>query len=876
MKVLRGILILIVTVSLLINTSCSNNSNIENDNKSKLVIYVMENDTGLRKVIKQYNDNHKECTIQEKIYFGDQYEKYSQDMQSRLSAGIQPDIVVASPNRLPMLSKYIESGTFSNLDELFNSDKSINKDDYFAQVMNYGIYKSNRYLVPLSYSIDALFSTRNIMQKGKINSLNSEVSWEDISQVSINQNKGSYLLSNLNFSSLIRGLGTDVIDIENKRVNLDSTTVKDAIKLYKSIDKSVLPQNEFNEKIKNGDISLLLKNGNAIFLNSAITPQNLWYNYLSFNTAVQPEVYAVNVSDKKIPPKVGSFAAINSNCTNKKEAYEFISMLLSMDYQLEDSLNGIPVSKSAYEQKKDECLKGNNGSKSGGGGGSKINASMKKLLSTFDEYIAKLDVCKLEDYQIYSVIDDRVREGISNKETDESISKALQEVVEKYFKEALTPEAPIENKAVTADNSEKAIASDNTVKAKLSITYMDYDKHTQNALRKSKELYPGIEFTETVFEFARSKEMETKLSTELMAGAGPDIIVFNNNMFNSLSKVADSGTFTDLNELINKDEEFNKSDYYENIFDCGIYKSKRAYIPLNYSIPHFKTTALTLKKNNIVIGESGLTFDSLHGVASDFLKNRQDEDKYLLYATITLPSMMQSSGIKFIDTENHKSNFNTKEFITILKTYKEICPAVAPFDICMKYKSVADMIKEDKIVMKFDSAGDSPESMSKVNSEYKGTIGNDMDIIPIGNKGVYYATPGDLVGINSNCKNKEAAFKILKIMLSKDLQKSTDSYGINNINFSLPINKHAYNEDIRNYLLSSDTAFGSGYSGVNLPKRLAQTLGMMIEKAKPAEIMDIEIQNMLIEAWMDYLEGTKTPEQTAKIIDDKVSIYLNE
>ncbi|MHB8063669.1 MAG: hypothetical protein ACYDG2_13725 [Ruminiclostridium sp.] len=59
-------------------------------------------------------------------------------------------------------------------------------------------------------------------------------------------------------------------------------------------------------------------------------------------------------------------------------------------------------------------------------------------------------------------------------------------------------------------------------------------------------------------------------------------------------------------------------------------------------------------------------------------------------------------------------------------------------------------------------------------------------------------------------------------------------------------------------------------------RKLADKQEMMIEKAETVEMIDIEIHNIVHEVLEDYLKGKKTAEQTVKIIDDKVSIYLKE
>jgi ABC-type glycerol-3-phosphate transport system substrate-binding protein len=740
--------------------------------------------------------------------------------------------------------------------------------------MNYGIYKGKRYLIPLSYTIDALFTSKGLLEEKGIDNLSQDIRWEDISKLSEgyqkNQGVKSYLLPYLSFSSVLKGLDSTTIDIENKTSRLTSDSAKNALELYKTIFNSVLPESELSKKASNGDISALLNNGDIVFSNAAISgPQMLWYNYLSFKAEVQPEVYAVKNSNNKVPSNIDLFAAISSKCTNKEAAYEFISMLLSNDNQTKMELYGIPVCKTAYKEKKDKCIKGtkdNTGSQGGRGGGLKTDDSIKLLFAHIDDIISDLDACKIEDNQIGSTLDSKVTESISKNDTDENILKLLAQEVDKYFKEGLKP---------ANAKSGNSKVSDASKKAKLSIFYMDYNHSTKNALRKSRDLYPEIEFDETVFENAKFEEMNTKLSTELMAGEGPDIIVFDTSIFSSLYKVANSGIFTDLNQLISNDKEFSKSDYYENIFDCGIYNNKRVFIPLEYSVPLLRTTDATLIENNINVNKEGITLESLSNLAKSFNQSKH-KSKNLLYCNFGFSNMMNISGIDFVDYKNKKTNYNTKEFIKLLKDYKDVYPSIASDDTCVKYKSYVDMTKDSQIVFGVDPCNESPQGLWSLNSWYKAVAGQDMQIIPLVNNGTGYARIGNCVGINSNCKNKEAAFKILKIMLSKDLQKDQDSYGNNNIKTFLPINKQAFTEGMEFFMENTDHGFSGEHPLVPLPKEIADKITMVVDKVQPAQLVDTGIRKIINESVENYIKGNVSAEQTAKAIDEKVTLFLNE
>ena len=86
-----------------------------------------------------------------------------------------------------------------------------------------------------------------------------------------------------------------------------------------------------------------------------------------------------------------------------------------------------------------------------------------------------------------------------------------------------------------------------------------------------------------IVEFDSEDTMLTKISTEIMAGKGPDIISLNQKL--PFEKLIDNGSFADIDELAElykSDIDF--EDYNSTIMDCGIYNGKRyikhiAYCP---------------------------------------------------------------------------------------------------------------------------------------------------------------------------------------------------------------------------------------------------------------------------------------------------------
>ncbi len=96
-----------------------------------------------------------------------------------------------------------------------------------------------------------------------------------------------------------------------------------------------------------------------------------------------------------------------------------------------------------------------------------------------------------------------------------------------------------------------------------------------------------IQYKINVVEFDDMKEMASRLSTEIMAGKGPDIITSGELSLLSLSteKLIKQGVFANIDDIISNSEDKDKlklSDYNSNILDAGVYDGKRYFIPVTF------------------------------------------------------------------------------------------------------------------------------------------------------------------------------------------------------------------------------------------------------------------------------------------------------
>lgn len=435
----------------------------------------------------------------------------------------------------------------------------------------------------------------------------------------------------------------------------------------------------------------------------------------------------------------------------------------------------------------------------------------------------------------------------------------------------------------TMDN-EKTMQTKDNENTTLSIYYRNEDYYVERALGLFRSKYPEIKIDAKPVPDAVIKDNMPKMLTELMAGEGPDIILFQTDFFNSLRKAVSSGVFCDLNEFLNKDKDFDQNAYYKQVFDCGVFDGKRYFIPQGFGISMFITLDSVLKKNGVNLDESNLTWESLGECAIKFMNNKNKSTKYLF--NLSFNEILLNCNISFVNYETGESDFDKKEFKELLKIYKNIYPAIMPVS-AYKELSYGDMISStlDNFTAMPSTSGNLGD-LYDFSSQYKEFLGEDIKVIPL--PGYYKSNnvPAQIVyrrmiAMSSKCKNKDAGYDLIKLLLSKDGQTN-----INGDNWFSPVNKDAYKENVKyftrsdvkieRYLYKMNSQKNMTYVTNPLPEYLVSQMDRMLENIKEPAIYDKFIFDTVNECIKDYLDGKKTEDQVAKEIDNKVNIFLNE
>ena len=383
----------------------------------------------------------------------------------------------------------------------------------------------------------------------------------------------------------------------------------------------------------------------------------------------------------------------------------------------------------------------------------------------------------------------------------------------------------------------------------LQVYYLEQDKAINDkALNKFKEEHTGIKVIEKVIPNQEVEVFTLKFKAELAAGTGPDIILLSTFFLPSISKLSDSGVLCDLNTLISEDKSFKIEDYNQIVMDSCTYNGKRYMMPIDYTFFYFYTYKAVL--GDFKLNTTNWTWDELVNAEKEFFKIGTGASKYFISPFFDF-SILLTDSKAYVNYERKISKINTPEFIKLLQTYKSIVPHVCPIE---EFISQTDHEKMEMLSV-LQSGFCTGVADSPGFSDYDKAFGEDAIILPnptLDGKEDTNAWVDRIVAITSKCRYKQEAFDYIKTILSKENQM--------NDNLNVPVNTAAFKEQLELVkIIRPDSQIEELFKTVN-----------------SCSLTDASVLDIINKELPDYLNGKKSAEQIAKVIDEKVSLYLNE
>lgn len=423
----------------------------------------------------------------------------------------------------------------------------------------------------------------------------------------------------------------------------------------------------------------------------------------------------------------------------------------------------------------------------------------------------------------------------------------------------------------------------------LTIALRYSERFIESAISKYQKEYPDVKVEIKDFKAAymgtgeaEAKRAQTAeedykkaINTGLIAGKGYDIIDLMGMPYN---KYAEKKVLASMSELIKNDKSFNVNNYQQKLLNACKYKDNLYIMPINFCFLSLNANKNILKAEGISIDDSKWTWKDFLAIAQKITKDKNNDgkpDQYALYkmtAEELFSYIYGNESSNFIDYDKKKASFDSKEFIDLLKFIKDF-----------QSKNVSSPTLDINGLYNMTDPG-TIGFMQGQFSFYQNIIMNQclfnsdvefLDMPTFNGKGASKSfIPYRMLGINNNSEMKAEAWDLIKILLSDEIQSSSDMY-------SFPVNLNALkakakDEITRNYMYQG---YKDQYPGRNIRRLTQQDIDYVDKKIAELDCVpysDSQVDKIVSEGVKDYFSGKKTAEEVAREIQNKTYIYLGE
>lgn len=427
---------------------------------------------------------------------------------------------------------------------------------------------------------------------------------------------------------------------------------------------------------------------------------------------------------------------------------------------------------------------------------------------------------------------------------------------------------------------------DNKTIIKIAVVYGDdsFKKQVSSFNKESDEYRIKLVDYDQYYEWSDDGETRTntpakQLKHDIIAGDSPDMIFFSEVAV--IKGLTNKGVFVDLYDYLGKDGTVSKDDLMPTILKACEEDGKL------YSIsPSFGITSLAVKKK---------FFDKENWTIDELIEtyNKLPEGTKLTEwsSTKSVVFNILTSNMSFVDYQNSTCSYDSDEFIKLLE-FSNRFPAE---EVQIDWENMTEeeynaYYEEQQTLIRNDKALISTVSLSSLRDiNYAKTITFGEDITLAG----YPSDDGTGLAVNesasfailSDSPNKDECWKFISRFFTEDYQ-TKNTYGIPSLRSAFEVKLDDAMEDPywldengeKQYEDNTMEIGGEKIKVPNLSKEDREYVKDLVYNANVHGMMmyDSEVSNIVDEEIQAYFAGEKTAAETAKIIQNRVSIMISE
>ena len=354
----------------------------------------------------------------------------------------------------------------------------------------------------------------------------------------------------------------------------------------------------------------------------------------------------------------------------------------------------------------------------------------------------------------------------------------------------------------------------------------------------------------------------TRLTLDLTTGRIPDILAIN---WMPVGRYAQKGLLEDLYPFLNTDPELNRTDLIE-----GVLTANEINGSLYTMFPYF--SIMTMIGNPLIVGNyPGWNMDEFLSVID---ANPQ--------ADIPLGPMMTRQAFfvnaivsnisQYVDWDSVSVDFDNESFIQLLELSASLPLDDDEQDIDEILTEEQRLIAEGRQITKLTAIHNLEDYQMFMTG-----FGGDLVFkgIPADNRsGHSLASIMSQVAMTTTSENKDGVWEFIRSFLNADWQRE-------NISFYFPINKTVFNElkdEAMKELQRPRLVYwnGSNVEVQALTQAEIDRVLNLFDNLNNVHDWDIGLWNIINEGVFDYFDGHVSAQDTARIIQNRASIFISE
>jgi len=347
-------------------------------------------------------------------------------IRAEIPAGKGPDLLYASGSDFSDVYKTMSTGVFEDLNPYIANDSDFHLDDYITGIMDEGLFRGSRYILPVSHRSQPYVTTEEALAEigcspddiktfsGFLNSADRYKEQYPEKNAIVNYARAGYDANNI--LMFFQCSGFRFIDYDAGEVILNEERFREMVSYCKSLHGGNPDQKEkkYSEEIK-------LKKRDCLFIEGPgdpLTIEQTWRKIQDFQET--PVMITIpDISDGQTT-MIQTIGAIPKGSPNKRNAWRFLKILLSEDIQ--SNANALfalfPVNKNAIRQYLID--------------GAYFTESEISVVDMAEEYLKSFDHAIFYSPLIYQYVRDSMMPYITGQQSYEDCRNKLLNILELY------------------------------------------------------------------------------------------------------------------------------------------------------------------------------------------------------------------------------------------------------------------------------------------------------------------------------------------------------------------------------------------------------------------------------------------------------------